>query len=378
MLVFALVVTAIVGLLVVLVAAGLVVQKITYRARMVQSAGLEALYTQKIGPILLEDLKPGKGTSDSILTQQIMEEACRPLCDELASLWYVPRRAHRAALKKVLLGMSRELVGETRARLTHVFDIVGFVQEEVQELHSRKWWRRAKACQHLALMQATDATAQLVTLLNDTEEDVRTEAALALVAITGVNALRLLLTNLQSMSVWMFIQLSRVVLPMASVAVPDLIAGLKSGRPSIQRFCVDMLGEIGDIAACDPLVEFISTAEPGVRSRAYLVLGRLGDEKGKRVLLDGLQDEEEQSRVAAAQGLGYLASPETAPFLKDHLLHDTIAVRLASGKSLTMIEGKGREMLLHAYRKSDSIGKRVILQFLEELGISEKKLEEME
>jgi HEAT repeat protein len=176
----------------------------------------------------------------------------------------------------------------------------------------------------------------------------------------------------------MSIQLSKVVLAMGSAAVPELIEALKSDFPSIKGFSVEMLGEIGDISACAPLVDFARITESNdLRCKALRAIGDLGDEAGKEVLLDYLADDDEAIRVSAAQGLGSLASPETAPFLKDHLLHDSISVRLAAGNSLKRIDGAGEDFFIGAYGEADTVTKRIILQFLEELGVPETTIEEI-
>jgi HEAT repeat protein len=378
LLVFALTVTALIGILVVIVAVGLIAQKVTYRSKTARKVKLDEYYQQKIDPILLEDFPPDSLDPNSLPFRQNAKRVCEPLKVELNARGRMSRRQHQAALKRVMLGMSRELVGETRARLSLAFLIFGLVDEEMRDLASRRWWVRAKACRNLALMRAEDATADLVMLLSDDEEDVRIEAAMALVTIAGAKALRPLLTNLRKISVWMSIQLSKVVLAMGSAAVPELIEALKSDFPSIKGFSVEMLGEIGDISACAPLVDFARITESNdLRCKALRAIGDLGDEAGKEVLLDYLADDDEAIRVSAAQGLGSLASPETAPFLKDHLLHDSISVRLAAGNSLKRIDGAGEDFFIGAYGEADTVTKRIILQFLEELGVPETTIEEI-
>ncbi|HEY6950945.1 MAG TPA: HEAT repeat domain-containing protein, partial [Bacteroidota bacterium] len=308
MLVLALTVTSMIGMLVVIVAAGLIAQKMTFRLRTVRNTRLEELYQQKLDPILLEDLPSGSHDPDSLAYRQSVKQRCEPLRLELANVSSFSRQAHRAALRRVMLNMSRELVGETLARLTLAFQVFGFVDEELRDLARTRWWIRARACRDLALMKAGDATADLVILLQDDEEDVRTEAAMALVSIAGVKALSPLLTNLHTISVWMSIQLSKAVLSMASAAVPDLIAGLQSDYPSVKSFCIDMLGEIGDIAACAPLIEFAKTARGEQLCKCLLAIGNLGDETGREVLLEHLSNTDEVVRVCAAQGLGHLGS----------------------------------------------------------------------
>ncbi len=374
MLIFALTVTTLIAILVFIVAVGLVTQKVTYSGRAARKAQLNERYQQRLDPVLLEDLPQESLDPHSLAFRQSVKRLCEPLRHDLARINWFSRRSHRASLQRVMLGMSRELVGETLARLTLAFQVFGFVEDEMKDLRSRKWWIRAKAARNLALMRAEDATGDLVLLVGDEEDDVRTEAAMALVTISGVNALGPLLTNLHEISVWMSIRLSKVVISMGSAAVPALVEALTAGNPGIKGFAVDLLGEIGDIRACTPLVEFTSRADRRLCAKALVAIGKLGDESGKETLLDYLSSPDEVLRVQAAMGLGYLSSPETATALKDHLLHDTIQVRLASGRALKRIEGAGKALFETAYREADDIGKRVVLQFLEELGATEDEM----
>lgn len=373
MFIFALTVTALIGILVLIVAVGLVGQKMTYGPRTRGKARLDELYLQKMDPILLEDLPTASTDPGSLLFRRGVKQICEPLQKELQKVNLFSRRSHRRALKRVLLGMSRELVGETRARLTQTFQILGFVEEELRDLARRRWWIRAKACRNLALMRAEEATSDLIMLLDDDEEDVRTEAAMALVNIAGVKALDPLFTNLHRVSVWMSIQLSKAILAMGSPAVPALIDSLKSDYTSVKAFSVEMLGEIGDISACAPLIDLAGSATTELRCKALLAIGNLGDEAGRTVLLDHLSSDDERIRVAAARGLGYLASPETATSLKEHLLNDTIRVRLEAGRSLSRIDTAGEATLKEAYQETDELGKKIVFHFLEELGIQEER-----
>ena len=328
---------------------------------------LDELYEQKMDPILLEDLPSDSSDPGSLHFRRSVKNLCEPLRLELEDINAFSRRSHRQALKRVMLGTSRELVGETLARLTQAFQIFGFVDEELRDLGSRRWWVQAKACRNLSLMHAEDATSDLVILLNDDEEDVRTEAAMALVNIAGVKDLDLLFTNLQRVSVWMFIQLSKAILSMGSSAVPALVDSLKSEYESVKGFSVSMLGEIKDIRASAPLIELAAGAEVELKCKALVAIGKLGNEAGKHILFENLACDNEELRVSAARGLGYLASPEAASFLKEHLLQDRLRVRLEAGRSLTKIDTAGRASLQEAFEEADDVGKKIVFHFLEEL-----------
>jgi HEAT repeat protein len=372
--VFAFFVTLLVGILVIAVAGGLVIQKMTYGPRMARKTKLEEWYGRKMDPILLEDLPEESLNPESEEFSSAIEVLCKPLRKELAHVNWFSRRAHRRALKHVMIEMSRELVGETRARLTLAFRYFGLIDSEIRDLKSDRWWIRANACRNVAQMQALEAGDALVELLDDREEDVRTEAAMALVGIARVRGLERILSNVKGISTWMSIQLSKAVLGMGAAAVPELIGALKTGCPSVRSFCVEMLGEIGDINACTPLISFARTASSNLLCKCLIAIGKLGDDSGRPILLEHLDDTNEEIRIHAANGLGFLAVPDTAAALKDHLIRDKIHVRLAAGRALMRIGERGQTALLEAYQSSDEIGKKVVLQYLEILGISENVL----
>jgi hypothetical protein len=364
--------TFIVEILVIVV--GLVLQKMTFAFRASVKSGYEEYYMRKMDPILLEDLPSDSQVPDSEEFRMAVKNLCESLRLELKSVSLISRKAHRRALRSVMIGMSRELVGETKSRLNIAFRSFGLVEEEIRNLSSTRWWIRADACRNISLMQAFEAAVPLVELLQDEEEDVRTEAAMALIHIAGVWGLEPLLSNVRKVTPWMSIQLSKAVIAMGSAAVPELIAALALRERSVKRFCVEMLGDIGDITACPSLTAFGRSTDEDLLCAALISLGKLADDTAQSFLLEYNSDPRESVRIHAARGMGFLASPMTASVLKEHLLSDKIQVRLAAGKALTRIEDNGRKTLIEAYHETHDVGRRVVLQFLEEIGVTDDEL----
>lgn len=371
---FAITITLMIGIVVVIVAVGLVVQKMTYRKRASRRAQLEERYQQKIDPILLEDLPPDSLDPDSEQFAAAVRALCEPLRNELKATGPFARRYHRSALKNVMLRMSRDLVGETRGRLTLAFGHFGFIDDEIDVLRSARWWVRANACRNLSLMEAFEAGVPLQELLQDEEVDVKTEAAMAMIHIAGVRWLKPILENLTEISLWMSIQLSKAVIAMGSSAVPELVAALTFESRSVRKFCVETLGDIGDISACRALTAFARTADEDLLCASLISLGKLGDNTAQSFLLEHISDPREVVRIHAARGMGSLASPMTASLLKEHLMNDEIHVRLVAGRALTRIQETGRLTLIEAYQESDKIGRKIVMQFLEEIGVSDDEL----
>ena len=103
----------------------------------------------------------------------------------------------------------------------------------------------------------------------------------------------------------------------ATSAVQLLIALLKNDYPRAQLYAAEALGKIKAVAAFDPLVSLLETtgdSDPHLRHSVVLGMARLGDE-GK---LAGLANHESEAvRVGAVVALRELKSPRLADFMKD-------------------------------------------------------------
>ena len=216
-------------------------------------------------------------------------------------------------------------------------------------------------------MQPRSAIAPLIPFLEDKDAEVRTEAAMALVDIAGVDALGPLLKNLKIITVWMSLQLSKAVLRMGSAAVKDLIAGINADTASIQGFCIQMLGAIGDISASEPLRDFARFANTDLKCRALIAIGLLGDDSSLPFLLECCRDADPDVRKSAAVALGSLGAADAAATLSEMAATDSVDIRLAAGESLRRLGSVGEQALRTLTRSSDDMGIKVARQFLEDL-----------
>ncbi len=88
-------------------------------------------------------------------------------------------------------------------------------------------------------------------------------------------------------------------------SVPILIDNLKDEDTDFLIHTLNVLGEIGDISAAQPIRNFLfhEPENSNIRFAAYEALGMLPLEKGAYILAEGLADKEEQVRVAAAKAI---------------------------------------------------------------------------
>lgn len=97
-------------------------------------------------------------------------------------------------------------------------------------------------------------------------------------------------------------------------AVMPLIEKLKSDEKWVRRGAAHALGIIGDKRAVDPLIALLTDTHHDVRAQAAWSLGRLGEEKAREPLKLLLQDPREDVRKEAAAAVTSLQkSPQPVP-----------------------------------------------------------------
>lgn len=275
----------------------------------------------------------------------------------------------RRSLKRVMLLLTSEVIGETRDRLTYAFEYFDFVNETCKAMHDDRWWIRATACKNAGSMLNETALPHLEQCLDDKNNDVKIEAAQSMLDIVGIEALAPILMRLRDMSPWMQVRLSRSILTYGEHAVSDLVKGMQSQYPKIQGFCVEILGILGDVKAVPTLLEYIDYAVPDVKHKSLIAFGKIGDARSIPVIQKFMRSSDELLRIDAAKAAGNLSSPSIVHDLHQMLVKDTINVKLAAGEALARSGELGIKSLQYAVNLTDNNVRMVALQFLHEAGI---------
>jgi hypothetical protein len=346
---------------------GLIAQKVHYGIRTKKVQRIEEKARTHLNQYLFCDISEVDPTDEFEKYEKILQPHIARL-KAMALPKRVGGKIYRRLLLSVMLDISPNIAGETKTRLIVAFHRLGFVDQEIRYTFSSKWWIRATACKNLRLMNGDSGVERLVALLNDTIEDVRIEAALSLVDIVGAPALSPILLTITDISPWMEVRLSKSILNFGSEAIPHLAKGLKSQSVRMQKFCMQMLGDTGEVYAVPIIIDYLDFEIPEVRNAGIVALGKLGDESALQIIVDYTQSENEQIRLSAAQALGKLSSPATADVLNRMLLNDTIDIRLAAAESLTKLGDIGIKTLTYSAHSGDEQTRKVALQFLHELG----------
>lgn len=190
---------------------------------------------------------------------------------------------------------------------------------------------RSTAIKSLAKIADSIAVQALITVLRDTEVEIRRKAVEALWQIGDVAAGPALITALrEDVDGGVRSAAARALGWIGAAnegrkypaAVSPLITALKDESPGVRWSAVEGLCNLKDPAAYQPLITVLKDEEEAVREHAGVALGLMGERIANPVvsgLIDALRGETKEVRRAAAAALGEIGDERAVPALIDVL-----------------------------------------------------------
>lgn len=203
-------------------------------------------------------------------------------------------------------------------------------------------------------MRVDSAVQPLISALEDSDEEVKTQVWKALDALQEYcvkvmtlpgNCAKLLFSALkdadESARAGAGAALELYFRPGMRVrsAVAPLTTALQDDSHYVRMVATDLLGRINDPQAIDAVITALEDDHPDVRTVAVEVLGRIEDKRALGPLSEALQDGDEAVRVAATQvlerySMHNLRSKRALQALVTALVDDSEAVRIATAEAL--------------------------------------------
>ena len=176
---------------------------------------------------------------------------------------------------------------------------------------------------------------RLVELLNDSEEDVRLAAALALDRLDSFQDIDQIIRGIESNN---RAQRVKSIFAMgyikSSAVFPHLVSLLKDPDPDIRSAAVQVLGKKAHPKSLNSLVKHLKDPSPAVRVHTAEALGNFRDERLVPYLSSLLSDQDEQLVISAAKALGSIGASGCVEPLTTLTKDVRTTVRLAAVKAL--------------------------------------------
>jgi HEAT repeat protein len=261
----------------------------------------------------------------------------------------------RAALRSVALTALADLTGQESERVTDLLADLGYVEEAMARLKSRRRSRRRRAAEELARVQSVVSIGTLIAGLEDSDVLVRTSCARVLAEIgDAVLAARIAEVAAHDMELAPGAA-AAVVLALGRYQPAALGALLVPAAPALARVvAVKVAGRLRLTRHVQALRECLSGGAD-VAAEAARGLGLIGDIGAIPGLRAVARDQRRPPRVraAAAAALGSIGDPSAAGELEPLLSAADWSLRAAAAQALASLGRPGEAVLRRAVRASE-------------------------
>lgn len=333
------------GVLLAVLLALLVGQRLWRRARDARAARLQALYVPLVDAVLAD----------------------APDGEAFARLGRAASR-HRDAVAAAIIARLHLLQGAVVDRSRDVAAELGLVSYWLARLGHRAWWARAEAALALGLVRTPDAVDALVVALDDDHDEVRAAAVDALGRIADPRAVPALLARLANQSRHQRTRIVEALRAFGGTISAPLIAHAETAVDD-RALVADVLALVGSADARDALLAWATGPDAATRAAAWRALAAIGlDDRAYYHALRALTDVVPEVRAGAARALGRSGRGEAAPYLAARL-DDQWEVAAQSGRALKQLGSPGlvelRKRLSH---DKEGLGRDLAKQLVWEAG----------
>ncbi len=268
--------------------------------------------------------------------------------------------------------------GSGKDHLKRLADDLGLVDRYLEDLGSRRRWRRARAAENLGYFGGERSVLHLGRLLADSDETVRAVAARALARIGTPEAAKILAKTLDDPSELTRLRMAENLERIGPLAIEPLVEILKNGKTQAQILAARVLGNFRAAEARPALREaMLGGSLADIRAQATLALGKIGDSEDIPALLQASTDELWPVRAQVANSLGMIGELSTIPTLQRLAVDKEWWVRMNASRALAKMGPAGERALARLLESEDRFARDRAAAALEERGITRRAVGEL-
>jgi len=221
----------------------------------------------------------------------------------------------RQVLIDQMIDVSVNLKGDSREKLTRLYNQLELVNDSLTRARSRRWHKRIKGFRELAFMGIREGNDEMYKSLNSRNEILRMEAQIALVRLSEKDHFEFLSHLKRPFSLWEQITLHDLILQ-HDMPVPDFQRWLPSENPTVVMFALRMIREFRQIEAEAEMRKVLLHRDPRVSRLAVEVAGDLGMKSTLETMKRMYKFQEYQNCLEIVKSMGKMPETTMLGFLK--------------------------------------------------------------
>jgi len=260
-------------------------------------------------------------------------------------LKYQKTRLDRNLLITQLAETCKKFSGVTLSNIHWLFGKLQLEKELLHNLNNVRWYIKAKAVQQLAYLKQQNHIKGIFQLTNHKNNQLRMEAQVAIVKLTGFEGLQFLDVVKYPVSEWQQLRLIQE-LSGHSVEKPGNINGwLKSKNNSVAGFALRLIEIYRLYEFYDEVTECLSHPCPSVCSKAVATIGQISNETTARLLTSHYPGYNENIQLQVLKMLQSLGTGNEINFLLSLINNANDTFKVEAAKAILHINATGIEKI---------------------------------
>ncbi len=260
-------------------------------------------------------------------------------------LKWLRRPAFRQFLIDELIQARKNLSGSATENLRKLYIQLGLDKVSERKLTNMKWHIKARGIQELAMMDQKDRLFRIYRMTNHPIEFIRMEAQLAIVQLYGFVGLRFLDVVSLPISEWQQIKLLAQLPKMSADPIKGIEKWLRSSNDSVILFSLKLTAIHHRFELHDQVVACLEHPNRMVRIQAVKSLQVIYNESTGSRIIQPYTKNGKRYQVAVLEALQQVGTQKELAFLKNELLNEDDALKLAAARALLKLSEKGIKWL---------------------------------
>jgi len=221
----------------------------------------------------------------------------------------------RQVLIDQMIDVSVNLKGDSREKLTKLYNDLELDRDSMARARSRRWHKKIKGFRELAFMGIREGNEEMLNSLNSKNEILRMEAQIALVRLSNNDHFEFLSHLRRPFSLWEQITLHDLIIQ-HELPVPDFQRWLSSENPSVVMFALRMIREFKQKEAESEMKKVMLHRDPRVSKLAIEVAGDLDMRSSLDTMKRMYKFQEYNNCLEIVKSMGKMPDSSMLGFLK--------------------------------------------------------------
>lgn len=269
----------------------------------------------------------------------------------IVKLKKIDRKKNRKILISILLNFHENLKGDVGKFIPEIFVKLGLQNDSLKAANSSFNFKKVQGIRELTYLYSEGAMGIVSDLINDSNDNVRSEAQIAFVRLNPDNPFKFLGNLTKPFTRWT--QLSAFnLLRLNQIPVPSFAKYLYIPHQNVRDFCLRMIIYFQQLENFTEIFHMLDSTFEMTRFLSYRAINDLRLYDGRILVKQRFRDETARNKLEIVKALRNIGNEEDFDFLEIIIKSESISLKTEACRTMYYMNSEGRERLLKMNQES--------------------------